>query len=97
MAASACYGYEELPGVLVAAASNAMWNKSEVCGKKFSVICIGATNLAPNPCTSSVVDVIIVDYCPRCRSTINLSRDAFNSIADPKAGRIKIEYDEYVS
>lgn len=34
----------------------------------------------------------IVDYCPNCTSTINLSRYVFSAIADLNAGRIKIKY-----
>ncbi len=59
------------------------------------VKCIGATNLAPQPCKADLVTVKIVDYSPPgCRGTINLSEDTFSKIAHPSAGRIKIEYYE---
>jgi rare lipoprotein A (peptidoglycan hydrolase) len=60
------------------------------------VKCTGATNLALNPSTSSSVIVRVVDTCPKCSSTINLSRDAFSRIADPNAGKVKILIKFYV-
>ncbi|KAK9989602.1 hypothetical protein SO802_029841, partial [Lithocarpus litseifolius] len=39
--------------------------------------------------------VAIVDYCKGCRDTFNLWVEAFSGIADPAAGRIKIEYTQY--
>lgn len=86
MVASACFGYERNGSIDVAGASEALWGNGRACG-------IGATNMVPHPCrngTSSIVE--IVDFCPKCKSTINLSLDAFSPIADPRAGRIKIEY-----
>jgi ribosomal protein S27AE len=78
--------------VYVAAASNALWNNRTACGKTLLVNCIGGTNLAPQPCSSLRVFMKIVDYCPRCGATINLSRDAFAMIANPDSGKIKMDY-----
>ncbi|KAE8056116.1 hypothetical protein FH972_012911 [Carpinus fangiana] len=66
----------------------------QASGKYYLVKCIGTTNLVPQPCKEDRVVVKIVDYCPiGCRGTINLSdQHAFSAIADPNAGRIKIEY-----
>jgi expansin (peptidoglycan-binding protein) len=41
------------------------------------------------------VVVKIVDYCPPgCQGTIDLSKEAFSMIANPDAGKIKIEYNQ---
>lgn len=89
--ASACNGYKD-DGNHTATASDEMWENRRACGQYYFVKCIGATNLAPHPCTTAYVAVKIVDYCPRGCGAINLSEDAFSVIADPTAGRIKIEY-----
>lgn len=89
-AASACNAYKD-DGVMIAAASHAIWNKGIACGVYYNIKCSSATNLAPNPCKSSIrVIVRIVDYCPRCAAAINLSLDAFSVIANPDAGVVKI-------
>ncbi|KAI6690540.1 hypothetical protein NL676_027368 [Syzygium grande] len=47
------------------------------------------------PCRrSEVVVVKVVDLCPpnSCQGTIDLSQEAFASIADPNAGDINIQY-----
>lgn len=91
LAATSCSGYKD-NGVYVAAVTNFFHadKKSFFCGRLLWVKCIGATNLAPNPCTSSSVIVRVVDTCPKCPSTINLSRHAFSRIADPNAGKVKV-------
>ncbi|XP_062164714.1 EG45-like domain containing protein [Alnus glutinosa] len=91
---SACNGFED-DGNLIAAASDSIWQNRSACGRYYLVQCIGATNQAPQPCKHTAVEVKIVDYCPPgCRGTINLSKDAFSIIADPRAGRIKVNYTE---
>nr|XP_027065992.1 EG45-like domain containing protein [Coffea arabica] len=89
---SSCYGYQD-NGVMIAAASDAIWNNRKACGKTCTVRCTGPTNQGiPQPCRGSVV-VKIVDYCPPgCRGTIDLSKEAFSKIANPDAGKVKIEY-----
>ena len=47
---------------------------------------------SPQPCRPDNIEVKIVDYCQRCNGTLNLSLDALSRIANPSAGRIKIEY-----
>ncbi|XAR51221.1 hypothetical protein NMG60_11005783 [Bertholletia excelsa] len=90
---SACYGYQN-EGVMIAAASDAIWGNKAACGRRYRVRCIGATNQGvPQPCRGQSVVVMIVDYCPPgCRGTIDLSQEAFSQIADPNAGKIRIEY-----
>ncbi|KAJ9128654.1 hypothetical protein P3X46_031792 [Hevea brasiliensis] len=90
---SACYGYEN-KGVMIAAASDALWNNKAACGRRYRVTCTGATNQGvPQPCTGASVVVTIVDYCPPgCQGTIDLSKEAFSQIADPNAGKIRIQY-----
>ncbi|OAY31864.1 EG45-like domain containing protein [Manihot esculenta] len=89
---SSCYGFED-KGVMIAAASDAIWDNRAACGRRYSVRCTGATNQVPQPCRGGSVIVTVVDYCPPgCRGTIDLSQEAFSQIADPNAGNIKIEY-----
>lgn len=94
-AASSCYGYTD-EGVMIAAASDAIWDNRAACGRVYKVTCSGPTNQGdPHPCRgSSTVVVKIVDYCPSgCQGTIDLSQEAFASIANPDAGKIKITYE----
>ncbi|KAK9932004.1 hypothetical protein M0R45_019255 [Rubus argutus] len=92
---SSCNGYEN-DGVMIAAASNAIWDNRAACGRRYRVKCTGATNQGvPKPCKGNSVVVKIVDFCPPgCRGTIDLSREAFAAIANPDAGKIKIEFNE---
>lgn len=54
LAASASYRNTYIyQGDDVGAVSDALWNNGEACGKIASVKCIGATNLAPQPCNIS--------------------------------------------
>ncbi|KAF4383876.1 hypothetical protein G4B88_016309 [Cannabis sativa] len=92
---SACNGFEE-EGVMIAAASEAIWDDKGACGRMYKVRCIGGTNQGvSNPCRGggSVV-VKIVDLCPApgCRGTIDLSQEAFAMIADPNEGKINIKF-----
>ncbi|KAF8407566.1 hypothetical protein HHK36_006700 [Tetracentron sinense] len=96
---SSCNGFED-DGVMIAAASDAIWDDRAACGRNYKVQCLGATNAGvPHPCRGSgEVEVKIVDYCPAgCQGTIDLSQEAFASIADPDAGKIKIAYQRYVA
>lgn len=90
---SSCYGYQN-NGVMIAAASDAIWGNRAACGRSYRVRCTGATNQGvPQPCKGTSVVVKIVDYCPPgCRGTIDLSQEAFAAIANPDAGKIQIEY-----
>ncbi|XP_035549521.1 EG45-like domain containing protein [Juglans regia] len=90
---SSCYGFQD-DGVMIAAASDVIWENRAACGRSYSVRCIGATNQGvPQPCKDTSVVVKIVDYCPPgCQGTIDLSQEAFSAIANPDAGKIKIEY-----
>ncbi|KAK4415113.1 EG45-like domain containing protein [Sesamum alatum] len=90
---SSCDGYTN-DGVMIAAASDAIWDNKAACGWKYNVRCTGATNKGvPHPCTGQSVVVRIVDYCPPgCRGTIDLSQEAFSIIANPDAGKVNIEF-----
>lgn len=92
-AASACYGNED-EGVMIAAASDAIWDNGAACGRRYSVTCTGPTNQGvPQPCKGTSVVVTVVDYCPAgCQGTIDLSQEAFSIIADPDAGKINIDF-----
>ncbi|KAL0340083.1 UNVERIFIED_CONTAM: EG45-like domain containing protein [Sesamum radiatum] len=89
---SSCNGYQN-DGVMIAAASDAIWDNKAACGRSYKVTCTGATNKGvPHPCTGQSVVVRIVDYCPPgCHGTIDLSQEAFSIIANPDAGKINIE------
>ncbi|KAM0943108.1 putative EG45-like domain containing protein, plant [Dioscorea sansibarensis] len=90
---SSCYGYED-KGVMIAAASDAIWDNRAACGRRYSVTCTGPTNQGvPQPCKGTSVVVTVVDYCPPgCQGTIDLSQEAFSIIADPDAGKINIDF-----
>nr|XP_048336324.1 EG45-like domain containing protein [Ziziphus jujuba var. spinosa] len=63
---SSCYGYQD-NGVMIAAASDAIWNNRRACGRMYRVRCTGATNQGvPQPCRGDGNGVVvkIVDYCP---------------------------------
>ncbi|KAJ0592998.1 putative rlpA-like protein, double-psi beta-barrel [Helianthus annuus] len=96
--ASACYGYQD-QGVMIAAANQDLWQGGAVCGKYFQVTCTGALNQGvPHPCTSTpTVTVMITDFCPPpgCKGNLDLSHEAFSTIADPSAGGVKISYQQY--
>ncbi|XP_050371818.1 EG45-like domain containing protein [Argentina anserina] len=92
---SSCNGLKN-DGVMIAAASSAIWDNRGACGRRYRVKCTGATNQGvPKPCKGNSVVVKIVDFCPPgCRGTIDLSQEAFAAIANPDAGKIKIEFTE---
>ncbi|KAG6597700.1 EG45-like domain containing protein, partial [Cucurbita argyrosperma subsp. sororia] len=93
---SACFGFEE-QGTLIAAASEGIYNNGAACGRMYRVTCTGPTNLGvPQPCTGNTVTVKVVDLCPSpgCQATIDLSHEAFSTIANPDAGKINIEFTE---
>lgn len=81
---------------MVAGVSNALWNNGKACGKRYRVKCIGGTNEAPHPCKNGkTVVVTVVDYCSAgCQGVINLSKDAFSTIADPDAGIIQVQFNQ---
>ncbi|XP_039066386.1 EG45-like domain containing protein [Hibiscus syriacus] len=92
---SACYGNQR-NGIMVAGVSDALWQNGRACGKRYRVKCIGGANKAPHPCKNGrTVVVKVVDYCKAgCQGIINLSRDAFSTIADPDAGIVRVELNE---
>ncbi|KAL3535304.1 hypothetical protein ACH5RR_003765 [Cinchona calisaya] len=58
---SSCYGYQN-KGVMLAVASDTIWDNRAACGRNYQVTCTGPTNQGiPQPCRGSVV-VQIVDY-----------------------------------
>ena len=92
IAASKCFGFDD-QGVMIAAASEAIFNDGEACGQFYQVTCLSGTNLGtPMPCLDGSVVVKIVDLCPpgSCRGTIDLSQEAFASIVDLASGVINI-------
>ncbi|XP_057514902.1 EG45-like domain containing protein [Actinidia eriantha] len=93
---SACYGFED-QGVMIAAASDALWDNGAACGRMYRVSCSGPTNEGvPEPCKEGSVTVKVVDRCPSpgCQATIDLSQEAFSAIANTDAGKINIDYNQ---
>ncbi|XP_012435659.1 putative EG45-like domain containing protein 1 [Gossypium raimondii] len=88
---SACFKNKD-QGKMIAAAGDALWKNGAVCGKKFTVKYTGPRNGVPHPCTGKSVTVKVVDQCPGCPSTMDLSREAFEIIAKPVAGIINMDY-----
>ncbi|KAL5224469.1 hypothetical protein ABZP36_011108 [Zizania latifolia] len=89
--ASACYGNQD-NGKMIAAVSDELWAGDKICGKMFTVRCVRGTNAVPNPCHSGTITVKIVDHCPGCNGTLDLSKEAFATIGNPVAGKIVIDY-----
>ncbi|KAL6520701.1 EG45-like domain containing protein [Orobanche minor] len=58
------------------------------------VRCTGGTNQGiPQPCRNVEIIVKVVDLCPGCRpNQLDLSQQAFSKIANPDAGRIRMEF-----
>ncbi|KAJ0091257.1 hypothetical protein Patl1_12669 [Pistacia atlantica] len=81
-------------GVMIAAASDTFWNGGAACGQYYQVTCVSGTNAGvPFPRQGSQLVVVkIVDHCPpgSCRGTIDLSQEAYASIADTASGAINI-------
>uniref|UniRef100_A0A2P2IKX0 Expansin-related protein 3 n=1 Tax=Rhizophora mucronata TaxID=61149 RepID=A0A2P2IKX0_RHIMU len=92
---SACYGSKDV-GQLITGVSDALWNGGAACGRKYRVSCVKGANLAPHPCKPGTsVAVTVADYCrPLCNGTLSLSRQAFNQIADPNAGKVVVDYQQ---
>ncbi|TVU46244.1 hypothetical protein EJB05_05776, partial [Eragrostis curvula] len=96
---SKCHGFKD-DGKMIAAGSEVFWGGGSPCDQVYEVRCTGATNAGvPHPCTGRSVTVRMVDLCPApaCQGTIDLSQEAFAVIANPDAGKIKIEYRRCVS
>jgi expansin (peptidoglycan-binding protein) len=90
-AASACYGYDTsgfLANNFIVAANSGLYNGGAACGQICQVSCYG------DGCTSSnTISVKIVDLCPGCASDqLDLSEEAFSSIANTAQGVISINY-----
>ncbi|KAI3444099.1 hypothetical protein Pfo_000764 [Paulownia fortunei] len=90
---SACYGFQD-QGTMIAAANPSLYNNRAACGRRYRVRCTGATNQGiPQPCRNGEIIVKIVDLCPGCGANqLDLSQQAFSRIANPDAGRIRIDY-----
>ncbi|KAJ0942361.1 putative rlpA-like protein, double-psi beta-barrel [Helianthus annuus] len=90
---SSCYGFQNR-GVMILAANRGLFNNRAACGTRYRVRCTSGTRAGvPQPCTGRSVDVTVVDLCPGCNpNQVDLSREAFQVIANPDAGRINIDY-----
>ncbi|KAI4295347.1 hypothetical protein L6164_035401 [Bauhinia variegata] len=92
---SACYGNSQ-QGTLIAAANPSLYNNGAACGRMYRVTCTGGTNNIPTPCRGGSVTVKIVDLCLGCLANrLYLSQEAFSQIANPDAGRVKIDFTPY--
>lgn len=81
---------------MIVALSDELFNGGSACGQYYQVWCVGGTNEGtPYPCKGSdPVTVKVVDLCPKCKGTIDLSQEAFSSIADTDSGVIQIAYQQ---
>lgn len=68
---------------MTGAAGDALWNNGAVWGKMLRLKCTEARNAVPHPWAGDNVNVKIVDHCSGYPLTIDLSREAFNQIANP--------------
>lgn len=98
-----CYGSDptQFPSNnLFAAAGDGIWDNGASCGRQYFVRCISATT--PGTCVvDETIQIRIVDYAPNATSqpsvsgtTIVLSQTAFETIADPTADSINIEFQQ---
>ncbi|XP_024016465.1 EG45-like domain containing protein 2 isoform X2 [Eutrema salsugineum] len=88
---SACSG-RQYETMVVGLKSN-LYQGGRACGRRYRVRCIGATYNFPGACTGRTVVVKVVDFCREpCNGDLNLSRDAFQVIANTNAGNIRVEY-----
>ncbi|XP_076958348.1 EG45-like domain containing protein [Bidens hawaiensis] len=94
-APSKCFGSKD-QGVMVAKAHGALFEYGRACGWKYRVHCISGTNKAiRDACTGKTVDVTIVDRCEACSANVlELSQEAFATIARPALGRVNVEYEQ---
>ncbi|KAK1418395.1 hypothetical protein QVD17_27539 [Tagetes erecta] len=96
-APSRCYGSKD-QGVMIARTPGSVFAYGRACGRKYRIQCISGTNKAiRDACTGKTVDVTVVDRCETCAANeIQLSQEAFATIARVELGRVNIEYAQYV-
>lgn len=103
MSATACYGNDatQFPSNnLFAAAGEGIWDNGAACGRQYLVRCISA--VVPRTCIpGQVIQVRIVDRAQTSASrpstagtTMVLSTTGFETIANPKATSINIEFQQ---
>ncbi|CAI0438685.1 unnamed protein product [Linum tenue] len=76
--------------MVAAANEDTLWDGGNACGKSYRVKCLSEGGGAAVQCREGeTVTVKIVDICAsRCRNTIDLSREAFATIAVLDEGKI---------
>ncbi|CAN6449636.1 unnamed protein product [Victoria cruziana] len=75
-----CFGYQD-NGVMIALASDDIWNGGAACGTLYSVACSDVSGACASDAQPVVVQ--IVDYCPQdCSTTLVLSFEAFLYASD---------------
>ncbi|XP_010250070.1 PREDICTED: EG45-like domain containing protein [Nelumbo nucifera] len=89
-----CNGYDQnqFPeGGLFAAASNGVWDNGAACGRRYRIRCISGLK---RPCKDGSIVVQVVDVCRSnpCRTTLVLSRRAFDAISRIPNAKINVEY-----
>ncbi|KAL1066939.1 hypothetical protein V6Z11_D12G096100 [Gossypium hirsutum] len=82
-------------GKMIVTVGDALWDNGTVCGKMFTMTCTIPRNPIPHQCTGKSLTIKIVDCCPGCPSTIDLSREAFTIITNPVASIINVDYKQY--
>ncbi|KAI3709180.1 hypothetical protein L2E82_38939 [Cichorium intybus] len=92
---SSCFGTQDR-GVMISKAHSGLFSDGSVaCGRRYRVRCISGTNKAiRNACTGNSVDVTVVGSCTGCGvNELQLSQEAFATIARLALGRVNIEYE----
>ncbi|KAK3435518.1 EG45-like domain containing protein [Eucalyptus grandis] len=87
---AACAGFDN-SGSMTTGVGDELWDNGRACGQMLTVKCTGSANGFPKPCKDGVVTVKVVDYCQQ-PCDVNLSWDAFSSIANPDAGSVRVDY-----
>ncbi|XVF88136.1 hypothetical protein PTKIN_Ptkin19aG0025700 [Pterospermum kingtungense] len=79
------------PGNLFVAVSEGLWDNGAACGRRYRMRCLSGNT---RPCKGGMVDVKVVDYCPKspCPSTILMSTQAFAAISRSAAHKINVEF-----
>uniref|UniRef100_A0A7N0TD36 Expansin-like EG45 domain-containing protein n=2 Tax=Kalanchoe fedtschenkoi TaxID=63787 RepID=A0A7N0TD36_KALFE len=76
------------PGNMFIAVGEGLWDNGAACGRKYRLKCLSGSN---KPCKGGTIDVKVIDFCPKCSSTIVMSNDAFSSVSNA-SDRIIVEY-----
>ncbi|EFJ31904.1 hypothetical protein SELMODRAFT_18782, partial [Selaginella moellendorffii] len=72
---------------LFVAAAPSIFQAKRACGKHFTIRCVGSSCKGHKS-----IRVVVVDLCPGCPGAFDLSKEAFEKLANPDAGVIDIDF-----